>query len=354
MKNNKSFFLVLASICLAFITLASPSAINAQGRYADRYSKRDVSDIIAKLERTSNEFRRNFDKNLDQSSINGTREEDRLNDIVEDYEEDLNNLRREFNSSNSWWESRSDVRDVMSSANQVNQMMNNLPFARKIEKQWKNMRRDLNKLADTYELASLGGNYDDGNTGGNNGGDVPNWAVGTFSARNPQSGGNIVLTISPNGSVVVNADGVTNSASMNGTRLFNGGAVARVSRTSNGIRTTNIDNGDYIDYYRTDGGNNGGGWNGGGNNGGNVGDVPNWAIGTFYARNPQNGGRIILTINRDGSVVVNNDGQINYATMYRDQLTNNGAVARVSKTRNGIRTTNVANGDYIEYSKNSF
>lgn len=353
MKNTKIQLFALTSFCAALVMLVLPTAINAQGKYANTYSKRDVSNIIAKLERSSNEFRRDFDRNLDQSSINGTREEDRLNNIVKDYERDLNVLRREFDGSNSWWESRQDVRDVMRSARSVNQMMTNLPFARQLERRWRNMRQDINKLADTYDLAELGGNFDDGNTGG--GGDVPNWAVGTFTARNPQSGGNIILTINNNGSVIVNIDGRTNSATMNGTRFYNNGATSRISRTSNGIRATSPD-GQVIEYYKSgggggwNGGNDGGGWNGG--NDGNRGEVPNWAVGTFYGRNPQTGGLITLTINNNGSVtVVFENGGVNYATMYRDQLTNNGATSRITKTRNGIRATS-PDGQVINYSKN--
>ncbi len=339
MNIRKLHFFALASFCIALSALVLPVITNAQGRYANTYSKRDVSNIVAKLEKTSNEFRRDFDRNLDRSSINGTSEEDRLNNIVRDYEQDLNQLRREFNNSDTWWDSRSDVREVMQSARSVNQMMNNLPFARKLEKQWRNMRRDLNKLSDTYDLASL-----DGNDNGNGGGDVPSWAIGTFSTRNPETGGSIILTVNSNGSVIVNFDGRTSSATMNGTRLTNDGVVARVSRINNGIRTTRTDNGERIDYFRS--GNGGDNGNGGGN-------VPNWAVGTFYGRNPNNGRNIILTIYNNGSVNINADGATSSATLNGETMSNNGITSRISKLNNGIRTTRNDNGERIDYYLNN-
>ncbi len=340
MNINKLKLPILVSFTLALIALIMPSAANAQGRYTGKYSKRDVSSIINKLERSSNDFAREFDRQLDQSSLNGTNEEDRLNDIVRDYEDALDDLRREFDRNDSWWESRNEVQSVMREARDVNQMMNNLVFARKLESRWKTMRKDLNKLADTYDLPALDGSNDNNNNGGGN---VPSWAIGTFSGRNPQSGGTIILTISNDGNVTINIDGNFSYATMRGDRLINAGAEAKVTRLQNGIRTTNVNNGSYIDYYRSS--------NDGGNTGG--GNVPSWAVGTFSGRNPQSGGTIILTIGKEGNVTINIDGNFSYATMRGDRLINAGAEAKVTRTRNGIRTTNVTDGSYIDYYRSS-
>jgi hypothetical protein len=45
-------------------------------------------------------------------------------------------------------------------------MMRNEAYARQLERQWRGLRRDINKLADTYELTELQG----GNQGGGGGG----------------------------------------------------------------------------------------------------------------------------------------------------------------------------------------
>lgn len=341
MRSKKLNLFVLASFCLGLIALVSPAVSNAQGRYSDRYSKRDVSSIINKLEQSSNTFRREFDRNLDNSSLNGTNEEDRLNRIVQNYERSLNRLRRDFDSSDNWWQSRNNVQDVMSEARQVNVMMNNLQFARKLERQWNQMRRDINKLADTYDLPDLAGGG--GGGGGGVGGNAPSWAIGTFYGRNPQTGGTITMTVSGNGSVVFTFEnGATNYATINGDRLNNNGIVSRITKINNGVRTTRIDNGERIDYFTN---NYGGG--GGGNVGGNV---PSWAIGRFYGRNPQTGGTITLDISSNGSVVITfENGATNYATINGDRLTNNGVVSRVTRISNGIRTTRIDNGERIDY-----
>jgi len=349
MKSKKLNLFVLASFCLGLMTLLMPAVSNAQGRYSNKYSKRDVSTIINKLEESSNTFRRDFDRYLDESSLNGTREEDRINRIVQNYERALNKLRREFDSSNNWWQSRNDVQDVMSEARQVNVMMNSLSFARRLERQWNQMRRDINKLADTYDLPDLsgGGWNGGGGGGGGTGGNVPSWAIGTFYGRNPQTGGTISFAVNRNGSVVITFEnGNTTYATINGDRLNNGGIISRITKLNNGIRTTRIDNGERIDYFTYGGG---GGNNDGGGTGGNV---PSWAIGRFYGRNPQTGGTITLDINRNGSVLITfENGNTDYATLNGDRLTNNGIVSRVTRTNNGIRTTRLDNGERIDYRK---
>jgi hypothetical protein len=343
MNIRKLKLFVLASFCLGLITVALPVFSYAQDEesiYTRRYSRRDVGNVITRLEQSSNTFRRDFDRYLDQSNLNGTSEEDRINRIVRNYEQALNKLRREFDATDNWWRTRNDVRNVMDEARQVNNMMNNLSFARRLERQWNQMRRDINKLADTYNLPQLE-NWGGGG-GGGGGGNVPSWAVGTFYGRNPQTGGTITLNINSSGSVVITFEnGATNYATINRDRLNNGGIISRVTRINNGIRTTRIDNGERIDYFVN---------NYGGGGGGVGGNVPSWAIGRFYGRNPQTGGTITLDINSNGSVIITfENGATNYATLNGDRLNNNGIISRVTRINNGIRTTRLDNGERIDY-----
>lgn len=173
-----------------------------------------------------------------------------------------------------------------------------------------------------------------GGSGGSE--NVPSWAIGTFYGRNPQTGERIILSISANGSVRVDLGNGSVYGTVSGDRLTIDGISSRITRLSNGIRTTRFDNGEVIDYYRDFG------------SGGNV---PNWATGTFYARNPQTGGNIFLTISPDGNVTVNIDGVISYGTMYNTTLNINGITSTVTKISGGIRTTRNDNRERIDYRK---
>ncbi len=338
MRINKIYTTTVLFVVASFVFASAAVAQQS------RYTRRDVGNIITKLEKSSNTFRQDFDKYLDRSSLNGTNEENRINRIVSNYESALNELRRDFDRNDNWWTSRNNVSRVMDEARAVNSMMNNLSFANRLENQWRNMRRDINTLASTYELANL-----DNNTTGV-GRNVPSWAVGVFFARNPQTGGTITLTINPNGSA--NADlgfGTASFGTVNGTLLTLGNDTARLSQINNGIRTTRTDNGERIDYYRNNTN------TGGGNDNWTNGKPSRWAVGTWYGRNPQTGGTITLFINSNGQVTITLDnGSVTYASMNDDRLNNNGIIARVTRINNGIRTSRLDNGERIDYFRTGY
>lgn len=351
MTKSKLTFLFTLAIAVSFLTAITASA---QGvlRNQNRYSKRDVSTIIMTLENSSDAFRRDFDRAMDQSNLNGTNAEDRFNNNVRDYENSLDSLRRQFDRTDSWWTTRNEVSSVMQRSQTVNTMMNTLPFRRNLERQWTKMRNDLNKLADTYDLPGLnGGGWNGGNNGGgwNGGGNSgnmsrpPSWAVGTFYS---QDGSNITLTIGNNGYITAIVDGQSyNGTYFRGSMLLNGD-TSTISQWGNGIRTFNRQQNKYTNYGRNawgGGGNNGGGWN----DGGNTSRPPSWARGTFYSTNgPSN---ISLTIQDSGRVTAVVDGQTYYGTYYNGNLVLNGDSSTISKNGNGIRTYNRNTGQYTNY-----
>lgn len=344
MKARKVFPVMAAVLATATLVLLVADTISAQGRYAGRYSRRDVSAIINRLETSSDEFSRDFRQAMNNSRRDGRAAEERYNNIVEDFENAVDRLRRRFDSNDSWWESRNEVQNMVRDARPVNTMMNTISFRRNLERQWNRLRNDVNTVADTYDLPGLnGGGWNGGPDWGGGGqeGNAPNWAVGRFYGRDPY-GRAITLTIENNGNVVAEVDGSPTYGRINGSNLQMGGEQARVTRLNNGIRTRGR-NGETIDYYRT--------FQGPGPGGG-VGNAPTWARGTFYGRNP-NGGTIRLTINNNGSVIADfGDGNSAYGTLNGQILTINGESSRVTRRGNGIRTTNTATGMYIDYNRN--
>ncbi len=332
----------------------------AQGtlRYQTRYSKAQVSGIIAKLENSSDKFRRDFDKAMDNSRYNGTSAEDQYNANVRDFENALDELRRDFNRTNSWWETRNEVSDVVRQGQNVNTMMNSISFRRTLERQWNAMRNDVNTLADTYDLPGLngggwnGGNWNGGGwNGGNTGGQTstpPSWAQGTFYGTAP-NGTRIILTIDSNGRATSNIGGSINYGTYNRGLITFGYDSARVNRTNNGLETVSTSNRETIQYSRN---NWGGGWDGG-NTGGQTSTPPSWAQGTFYGIAP-NGTQITLTIDSSGRATSNVGGSINYGTYYRGVITFGYNSAQVNRTNAGLETVSTSNRETIQYSRNSW
>lgn len=353
--KSKVFYTTVLAIALMALT-ALPSL--AQLRYQTQYSKSRVSGIITKLENSSDKFRRDFDRAMDNSRRNNTNAEDQYNDNVRDFENSLDELRREFNRTRSWWETRNEVQNVINDGQNVNQMMNQISFRRTLERQWNAMRNDLNTLADTYDLPGLnGGGWSGGNNGGWNGGNnggwnngsgtstPPNWLQGTFYGTAP-NGSQITMTFSNNGQVTSNVNGSLNYGTYNRGIITFGSNSARVSRTNGGIQTVSTSDRETIQFFRT---------NAGGGGVVNTGDrVPNWAIGTFRGQNPQNGGAIIMTINRDGSVYVTMDGGGSSSSGYLNGtvLTMGSNTGKLYRQGNGFRTVADGDGQTIIYVRN--
>ncbi len=353
MKKTKIFSAILTGLLIVAFAAITPLAINAQnGRYANVYSKSQVKNFIDNLEKSSNIFKKDFDKFIDRSNLNGTNTEDRFRGYVDDYENALDRLKDRYQDSNSWWDSRYDVQEMINKAEPVNTMMNGLSFAYQLESQWRNMRNDINKVADTYDLAGLNGaGWNGGNGGWNNNGPIsnpPNWAQGTFYSNN---NGGFRVTITGNGQVTqYGADGQSSYGRWYQNSIWVNGQRYPVSKTNFGLRSYDQQTGQYNEYSKNNNGGNGG--NGGGWNGsGQMSNPPSWAQGTFYSTN--NGG-YRLTITGNGQVTqYGTDGQSSYGRWYKNSIYVDGYEYPVTKMINGIRSFDRRTGQYNEYSKNN-
>ena len=354
MKNKNFFAALFSAAILSLAVLVAPQASSAQGRYVNQYSKAQVGQIISNLESSSRDFRSDFDRAMDNSQYNGTRDEDRFNGYIRSFHEEVVELRRDFNRESNWWSVRNSVEDVIEDAGPVNNMMTTISFRRNLERQWNRLRNDINKLADTFDLRGIngggwtGGPWNPGNPGNGNAVDPPSWARGTFYGTSPR-GEQIILTINRNGIVTSQiGSGSQRGVYMRGNMISIGGYTSRVENTRDGIRTVSTTNRETINYSKNNGG---GGWNPG--NPGNAVSPPSWARGTFYGRSPR-GEQIVLTIDGNGNAT----SQVGYGVqrgVYTrgNMLYIDGYTSRVENTRDGIRTVSTTNGETINYSKNN-
>lgn len=123
--------------------------------YERRYSRRDIGAVISRAEASSKVFRREIDRELDRSRLDGSRREDRINDEVRQFENAMTRLRREFDRNDSWWETRRDVEQALNAAREVGVRVRNNRFSGSVENQWRNLRRDLNTMANRYNLPDV-------------------------------------------------------------------------------------------------------------------------------------------------------------------------------------------------------
>ncbi len=141
-----------AVLCALAVLLIVAGDAAQQGRYRKRYNKKQVDNIIRQLESSSDDFRRDFDRTLDQSQRDGTRREDTFNERVKRFEDAVDTLRGDFDRRDDWWESRNNVQQMLEAARPVSVMMNNRRFRGNLVAQWRKLRKNVNDLARTYDL----------------------------------------------------------------------------------------------------------------------------------------------------------------------------------------------------------
>ena len=344
-KRNLIYSMIAVMICVVAGTFSG----FAQGRYVSVYSRNQVDGFVRQLEESSNAFYNDFRNEVNNSGLNNSTRRQYLG-YAEQFENAVDRLRSRFNSNNSWWQSRNEVRTMISNSQNLNSTMNNATFRRRLERQWNRLRNDVDKLADTYDLPGLnGGGWNGGGWnggGGNPGGGgtrPPAWAQGTFYGVAP-NGAQIALTIDRNGNATAVIDGSTSYGSYNRGTLMMGYNSARLVRSGNGFQTVSNSDGETINYSRT-------GWDGG-NGGPRGGNPPSWAIGSFVGRSPIDGSLIYMNVERNGNVTVTMGGSQSYGSMNEELLTMGSSSARVYRDGNGFRTVSTGDGQTINYRRN--
>lgn len=154
---KKSLFNLFAVLSVVMTVLVLSSVSNAQPRVARGkvYTKDEVKQIINNVENRVDKFRKEFDKSLDNSRLNGSDREDYLNDRAKNLEKATDELRREFDKHDLWIENKDEVRKCLNIAQDINVAMKNRHLGPVTESNWANVRYELNTLAKIYNLPTI-------------------------------------------------------------------------------------------------------------------------------------------------------------------------------------------------------
>jgi len=149
---------VIGSLVVAIVlSLAGTAAAQRNRREArgKMWSKAEVKAVINRVETRVDTFVKQFDKNLDRSRLNGTDREDWLNKRAKDLEHATDDLRKHFDVRDKWQENRSEVQKCIDIARDIDKNMRNNRYGGAVESNWANVRRELNTLADVYNMAGV-------------------------------------------------------------------------------------------------------------------------------------------------------------------------------------------------------
>lgn len=149
---------LLKIFAFSLLLLGLPTIASAQwgnndygrNRRNDNYNRRYLAEAARRVEDQSRSFRRSLDRDLDRSRYDGTRREDRINDVAEqlataadNFEDSVDNGRNSRNSEN-------EARTLFRLAEQIDRLMSRQNFSYNTENQWIQIRQDLQTIGDAY------------------------------------------------------------------------------------------------------------------------------------------------------------------------------------------------------------
>jgi hypothetical protein len=155
MKSKLTTFIVGTVAIL--VVLAGAETASAQRREARgrAMTKAQVKAVINRLETRLDAFKKQYDKSLDRSRLNGSDREDWLNKRASDLEHATEALRKRFDVSDRWIENKDEVQRCIDIARDIDKNMRNVRYGAATEANWGHVRRELNTLADIYNLAGV-------------------------------------------------------------------------------------------------------------------------------------------------------------------------------------------------------
>ena len=154
----------------AILALCLPALAAAQGGYGypdygrqngtyGRYDQRYVRDSIHRLDRLAKDFERDLGRALNNSRINGSRNEDYLNAQARDFRRAVGDLKSRFGNGNDLYRSRNEAQRVMQEAQQFSQLGRSRAMDNRVASDWSQIQQELRVISNAYGIGYNNGGY---------------------------------------------------------------------------------------------------------------------------------------------------------------------------------------------------
>jgi len=149
-----------------------PVAVSAQwgnypqGRYPDnrypdnrgRNDNRGLRDSVQRLDRLAKDFERDMDRALDRSRVNGTSQEDRINEQVHQFRDAVGDLKSQVGNGRDLNRSADEARRVLEEGQQVDRVARPRWFDGRMVSQWSQIQQELRYISNVYGFRYNSGN----------------------------------------------------------------------------------------------------------------------------------------------------------------------------------------------------
>jgi hypothetical protein len=120
-----------------------------------RYTRSEIETVVRDCERRTNDFRKQLDRALDHSSLDGTHREDQLNTEARRLENEIDRVKRELERHEDFMDVRGNVETALDAAGDIDRTMRHWRLNTDAERAWRVLRAELNVLADRYGVRRL-------------------------------------------------------------------------------------------------------------------------------------------------------------------------------------------------------
>ncbi|PYT10270.1 MAG: hypothetical protein DMF60_00575 [Acidobacteria bacterium] len=148
MITPRKFVSAALSLALTITSIGAGLSASAQQR-AFRVTPQEVDQLLRRIEVRSAQFRQSLASALDQSRIDGTRQEDNINEFVRNFELSTATLRDRFRQRR---DVATDVNEVLNKAAFIDRFMGRNRLESNAEQTWTELRSDLDQLAGYYNV----------------------------------------------------------------------------------------------------------------------------------------------------------------------------------------------------------
>ncbi|HWT03809.1 MAG TPA: YMGG-like glycine zipper-containing protein [Pyrinomonadaceae bacterium] len=139
---------------MLLLTLASVGLEAQAQRRGTRSRDRQVRELVRRIDMRTDAFRNSLDTALDQSTIDNTRREDNINQLVSDFDSAVEQLNGRVENRQA--AGAADVQLVLDRATPIDRLVRRNRLGGQAEVEWTSLRQDLNQLASLYTLTWRG------------------------------------------------------------------------------------------------------------------------------------------------------------------------------------------------------
>jgi hypothetical protein len=177
-RRRKYFMQSFSTKRLGLIQLLALSVLTADTAAAQALTKPQVANLIAKVENGVDQFRDYLQKRGDNAtaaaaspqgqsrrSRRGTASDstkaaaragkDELSDALDELNQSTNRLRRKFDGTDTWMETKVQVERVMDDGRKINQVVARGNYGTEAARLWGILRNEINDLARAYGLQPM-------------------------------------------------------------------------------------------------------------------------------------------------------------------------------------------------------